>query len=383
MDLNINARPRRILIVVALIAGAAYAFRARLVTWFFRSNRPPSAVAGSRLEQIGRGSVDVVAEGLEVPWEIRFLPDGGILVTERRGSLVLLSAGQRSSYSVPGVHQTGEGGLMGLALHPEFARNGLIYVCLTAQAANGLENRVERYRFGPDGLAERRVIFDGIPAASFHDGCRLEFGPDGLLYITTGDAGGADRAQDRSSPAGKILRLTADGRIPEDNPFGSAVYTYGHRNPQGLTFDDGGRLWATEHGPSGLQSGLDELNRIEAGGNYGWPVIQGSETGPNMVSPVLSSGPGYTWAPAGAAYHDGRIFFGGLRGEALYEVRLTGDRPPELRVHFHDDFGRIRAVRFGPEGMLYFTTSNRDGRGRRRPGDDRMLRVDASLIGDP
>lgn len=366
--------------MVALIAGAVYAFRGQLLTWFFRSDTPPSGVAGSSLEQIGRASVDVVAEGLEVPWEIRFLPDGGILVTERGGRLVLLTDGQRSSHAVPGVRQTGEGGLMGLALHPDFAENDLIYVCLTAQGANGLENRVERYRFGSDGLTQRQVIIDGIPGASFHDGCRLDFGPDRLLYITTGDAGDADRAQDRSSLAGKILRLTSDGTVPENNPFGSPVYTYGHRNPQGLAWDDEGRLWATEHGRSGLQSGLDEINRIEAGENYGWPLIEGSETDPNMVTPVLNSGPGYTWAPAGAAYHDGRIFFGGLRGEALYEARIQGDRPPELRVHFHEDFGRIRAVRMGPQGMLYFATSNRDGRGRPRPGDDRVLRVDPARL---
>ena len=369
-------RPLRVIVAVVVIAGAAYAFRGRLIGLFFRPDSPPAGQAGVDLPQLGRDAVDIVAEGLVVPWEIRFLPGGDILVSERPGRLVRIADDGRRAYDVPDVRQVGEGGLMGLALHPRFAENDLIYVCFTTESEAGLENRVERYRLGADGLSDRRVILDAIPGASYHDGCRLEFGPDSLLYVTTGDAGDADRAQDRSSLAGKILRLTPDGRVPDANPFGTPVYSYGHRNPQGLVWDDEGRLWSTEHGRSGLQSGLDELNLVEAGRNYGWPVIQGSESRPEMVAPVLHSGPGYTWAPGGAAYLDGSVFFGGLRGAALYEAEVDREGSPQLRVHFHDDFGRIRAVRLGPDGMLYFTTSNRDGRGRVRSGDDRILRVD-------
>jgi len=372
----------RILVAVALLAGAAYAFRGQLIGLLFslRTESPPAEFAGLSLAQAGGEIVEVVAEGLEVPWEIRFLPSGDMLVSERPGRLVRIADDRRTVFDVPDVRQVGEGGLMGLALHPQFGDNGLIYVCFTSQSQAGLENRIERYRLGSDGLGQRRVILDGIPGASYHDGCRLEFGPDGLLYATTGDAGEPDRAQDRTSLAGKILRLTPEGQLPADNPFGTPVYSYGHRNPQGLTWDDDGRLWATEHGRSGLQSGLDELNRIDPGRNYGWPLIQGGQTRSDMVPPVLHSGPSYTWAPAGAAYSAGSVFFGGLRGEALYEAEIVRPGSPQLRVHFHGDFGRIRAVRLGPDGMLYFGTSNRDGRGRPRRSDDRILRVDPGRL---
>ncbi len=229
-------------------------------------------------------------------------------------------------------------------------------------------------------LGERKVILDDIPAAHFHNGCRLAFGADGYLYVTTGDAGARDRAQDRRSYSGKILRVTDDGAVADGNPFNTAVYSYGHRNPQGLAWGEDGRLWSTEHGRSGLGSGFDEVNLIEAGGNYGWPVIQGDETQSGMTAPFLHSGADYTWAPGGAAYLDGRIFFGGLRGAALYEVWPLEEGRARLRAHFHDDFGRIREVAAGPDGMLYFTTSNRDGRGRARAGDDKILRVSPELF---
>jgi glucose/arabinose dehydrogenase len=372
------------LIVVAAIAAAGYAFRGRLFTLLFPGEPPPAPQRGLAAADLPDGALTVLARDLEVPWALAFTPDGGLLVTERPGRLVHIDidGGRRRSYPVPGVRAIGEGGLMGLALHPDFASNGWLYVCLTAEGDGGLENRVERYRFDADrGLSDRTVILDGIPAAVFHDGCRLAFGPDSDLYITTGDATVPERAQDLSSLAGKILRLADDGTIPPDNPFATPVYSYGHRNPQGLAWDDAGRLWSTEHGRSGLRSGLDELNLIEPGANYGWPVIQGDETAPDKVAPVLHSGPDYTWAPAGLAFADGRLFFGGLRGEALYEVRPPLERGrARLRAHFHSELGRIRAVRVGPDGMLYFTTSNRDGRGRVRRGDDKIVRVDPAVF---
>ena len=377
--MSLKLRALRILLIVGLVAAAGYAFRGPLFIVFFGSQSPPDLQVGLSLADLRESDVAVISEGLEVPWALAFLPDGSLLVTERPGRLVHLDGTQRRSYTVQGVRHAGEGGLMGLALHPDFESNRWIYLCLTAEVGGALENRVERYRFD-GGLSRRTVIIDRIAGAQFHNGCRLAFGPDGYLYITTGDAGTRERAQDRSSLSGKILRLTDDGKVPEDNPFNSPVYSYGHRNPQGLAWDDQGRLWSTEHGRSGRSSGYDELNLIEMGENYGWPQVQGDQTAPGMVTPVLHSGPDYTWAPSGAAYWNGRIFFGGLRGEALYEVRPLERGRAQLRAHFHSELGRIRAVRLGPDGMLYFSTSNRDRRGRVRSGDDKILRVDPAIF---
>jgi glucose/arabinose dehydrogenase len=199
--------------------------------------------------------------------------------------------------------------------------------------------------------------------------------PDGYLYVTTGDARRAELAQDPASPAGSLLRLTDEGESPPDNPGHGPVWSWGHRNVQGLAWDDEGRLWATEHGRSGLRSGLDEVNLIEPGRNYGWPAVEGDDHGDPFEAPVLHSGPDHTWAPAGAAWLEGSLFFGGLRGEALYQARMQSDEVLELRAHFYGEFGRIRAVTVGPDGGLYFTTSNRDGRGRTRDGDDRVVRI--------
>ncbi len=207
----------------------------------------------------------------------------------------------------------------------------------------------------------------------------MAFGPDGKLYVTTGDAGNSNSAQDTRSLAGKILRLNDDGSVPTDNPFENAVFSYGHRNPQGLAWDDKGRLWSTEHGRSGVRSGYDELNLIERGGNYGWPEIEGPEIGKDMVSPVLQSGASDTWAPASAEFVRGNIFFGGLRGEALYEA-VIDDNAATLTTHLRHTYGRIRTVRKAPDGFLYILTSNSDGRGDRNSRDDRMIRIDPKTL---
>ncbi len=313
-------------------------------------------------------AVETVETDLTVPWEIAFLPGGDILVTERTGTLVRLGAAGRA-ITVPGVETAGESGLMSLALHPAFAENRWLYLAYTT----GSDNRVVRYTYDleANALTEPTVIIAGIPAARFHDGGRIAFGPDGYLYVTTGDAGDPGSAQDPASLAGKILRLTDGGDIPGDNPFGNAVYSYGHRNPQGLAWDDRGRLWSTEHGRSVPLSGYDELNLIEKGKNYGWPVIQGDEAAPGMVGPVIHSGPATTWAPAGAAYSDGAVLFTGLKGETLYRYD-TGTRT--LTAYFAGRFGRMRAVAVH-DGWLYLSTSNRDGRGTVKEGDDRIVRI--------
>jgi aldose sugar dehydrogenase len=329
----------------------------------------------------GSEAVQIVAEHLNIPWAIAFLPTGDMLVTERTGMLLRLASGERKNIPVEGVRHIGEGGLLGMALHPDFAQNQWLYLYRTSATDGGVANRIERYRFIDDELTEKTVILSGIPGAKYHDGGFLGFGPDGLLYITTGDAGVPSLAQDIHSLAGKILRIHDDGSVPEENPFGNAVYSYGHRNSQGLTWDNEGRLWSTEHGRSGLLSGLDELNLIKKGGNYGWPEIQGGESKVGMVNPVLHSGPNTTWAPASAAFLNGSIFFGGLRGESLYEAMLpVADQSVKLKAYFVGEFGRIRAAVRGPDGMLYLSTSNTDGRGRPAPGDDRILRVDPERI---
>jgi len=322
----------------------------------------------------------VIAEDLTIPWDIAFLPDGNLLVTQRGGTLLLLDEEQRTTIPIQGVEHRGEGGLLGLALHPEFESNGYLYLYLTSQTSSGdTQNRIERYRLSGTTLSDRVVIFEGIPGAAYHDGGRIEFGPDGMLYVTTGDAGNEAAAQNRASLAGKILRLTPEGAIPADNPFGNAVYSYGHRNPQGIAWDEQGVLWSTEHGRSGALSGFDEFNRIEKGFNYGWPTIQGDERQADMQAPVVHSGARETWAPASLAYHEGVFYFGGLRGESLYSVSFENNEPQLMR-HFQGQFGRIRTVRVGPDGMLYLTTSNADGRGGTSSGGDKVIRIGPAAL---
>jgi glucose/arabinose dehydrogenase len=336
------------------------------------------------------GAIEIIADNLKIPWEIAFLPNGenegqqavsgaDLLVTERPGTLKRIGRKGRV-YIIEGVKHVGEGGLLGMALHPRFSENHWIYLYFTTSSDTGFKNRVERYRLENDRLLDRRIIIDNIPGAAYHDGGRIAFGPDGYLYITTGDAGNSKLAQDVNSLAGKILRLKDDGSIPADNPFGNAVYSYGHRNSQGLAWDKQGHLWATEHGRSGILSGFDEINLIMKGKNYGWPIIQGDEKKEGMESPVIHSGPDETWAPAGMAFWNNSLFFGGLRGESLYEAKILNDGKVSLRAHFRKEFGRIRAVVLGPDGYLYITTSNTDGRGDAGANDDKIIRINPDIF---
>lgn len=331
--------------------------------------------------------IEVLAEELSVPWDLGFLPDGSILITERSGSVLHLDGDGLREVARPTVRSRGEGGLLGLLIHPRFEENGHVYLYQTIEENGQVLNRVERYVYQvrEESLRDPITIIDAIPGALYHDGGRMEWGPDGKLYIVTGDAQEPALAQDPDSLAGKILRLNQDGTIPRDNPItGSPLYSLGHRNPQGIAWDNAGGMWSTEHGPS--LPGFccrDELNLIEPGGNYGWPEITADQSAPGMESPVLHSGVSAVWAPASLAYHNGSLFFGGLRGEALYEVSLSseeGTNTPTLTRHFVEEFGRVRTVRVGPDGYLYLTTSNTDGRGEPRAGDDKLIRIDPTLL---
>jgi glucose/arabinose dehydrogenase len=280
------------------------------------------------------------------------------------------------------VHAVGEAGLLGLALHPDFADNHLVYMAYTARRSDGVPvNRLVRFREAGGVLAQPAVLLDDIPAASIHDGARIRFGPDRLLYMTMGDAAEPSVAQDLAALNGKILRLNDDGTTPRDNPFSSPVYSIGHRNPQGIDWDPStGNLWATEHG----QSANDEVNLIERGRNYGWPVIEDGQEGPGMERPALYFTE--TAAPSGASFYrgtrippfTGNLFFGALRGQHVHRIVL--DPADRRRVASHEKLldglhGRIRDIVTGPDGGLYFCTNNRDGRGAMNAGDDRILRI--------
>lgn len=353
-------------LIIGALGAAGYVFRAEIFAFLFRP-LPTDVPAGLTEQDLKEQEhLLVIAEGLEVPWEIAFLPGGEILVTERPGRLRVLGE-EEVTLHVQSVSHTGEGGLLGAALHPNFEENRWLYLYLTSREGGTAQNRVERYVFDGTSLRERKVIVEGIPGHSFHNGGRIRFGPDRMLYITTGDAGSPNLSQDIHSRAGKILRVHEDGSVPSDNPFGNAVWSFGHRNPQGLAWDDKGRLWATEHGPSAR----DEVNLIVRGGNYGWPEIRGSEEREGMRSPVLHSSE-ETWAPSGADILGNSLFFGGLRGNALFEMALEEG---SLRAHFLREFGRVRLAKAGPDGFLYIATNNRDGRGTPAPEDDRIIRI--------
>jgi aldose sugar dehydrogenase len=333
---------------------------------------------GVSVNGVSNGDIEVLYQNLRVPWDIAFIDNEEILITQRNGILVRANA-DLNYINIDEVISVGESGLHGIALHPEFESNRYLYLYMSVREED-LINRVVRYRYENGTLNDRQIIIDNIPAASIHNGGMIRFGPDNYLYITTGDAGVGENAQSLESLAGKILRINDDGSIPENNPFdNSPVYSYGHRNSQGLAWDNENNLWSTEHGRSGNLSGYDEINRIEAGGNYGWPVIQGSETREGMISPVLHSGPTTTWAPGAVVFYEGNLFFSGLRGQSLYQYNVSENT---LIRHFNQEYGRIRSVVLGPDNNIYMSTSNLDGRGSPMSGDDRIIKVNPQILLD-
>jgi quinoprotein glucose dehydrogenase len=325
---------------------------------------------------------------LTVPWEIAFLNGDRALVTERPGRVRLIENGTLVSepYFEVNARQGGEGGLLGLAIHPENPTQPFIYVMFTYSRSGEIFNKVERYRDTGNSAVFDRIILDGIPGSRNHNGGRIAFGPDGMLYITTGEIFRAELAQNVRSLAGKILRVTADGQIPESNPFpDSPVYSYGHRNPQGLAWHpETGDLFASEHGPSGEFGlrGHDIVNVIRRGRNYGWPRAVGQVNMEEYEDPLVM------WVratpPAGMAFWENQLHVASLRSESLIRIGVEqesgGYGVASIERLFTDPsaggrFGRLRAVVAGPDGALYVTTSNRDGRGRARAGDDKILRI--------
>jgi glucose/arabinose dehydrogenase len=338
---------------------------------------PGAAVGGPVASSVPSGTPElgapqVIAQDLDVPWGLAFLPGGDALVAERDTGRVLRLAAAggepREVYQVPGVAAGGEGGLLGLAVSPAFGDDGRVYAYLTAEQ----DNRIVRFRL--DGAAPE-VVVDGIAKGRNHNGGRIAFGPDGMLYAGTGDAGDTSRSQDPASLNGKILRMTPDGEPATGNPgAGSPVFSLGHRNVQGLAWDADGRLFATEFG----QNDLDEVNLIEAGRNYGWPVVEGTgDTGGGRYTNPLITWPVRDASPSGIAIAGRTAYVAALRGERLWTLRLDGRTVGEPSAELTRRYGRLRTVQVAPDGALWLTTSNTDGRGDTRDGDDRILRFPA------
>jgi glucose/arabinose dehydrogenase len=351
-----------------------------------RGNAPQAAAAAAGFR------VETVVGNLQVPWSIVFAPDGRMLFTERPGRVRVFEQNRlrpEPLVVIPDVESKAESGLMGLTLHPRFAENHFLYLAY-AYNRNGVHVRVVRFRETGGGVADRKLIIEGIPAAQYHAGTRLGFGPDGKLYVTTGDAAQRELAQKLDSLAGKTLRLNDDGTVPADNPFvaqagaRAEIWSYGHRNSQGLDWQPGTNLmFQTEHGPSGFDGpgGGDEVNIVERGKNYGWPLVHHRDGRAGLESPLIEYTPAL--APASGVFYRGaalpqfrhNFFFGALRGEALVRVELDGRRVVAQERMLEGKYGRIREVAQGPDGAIYFSTSNRDGRGNPSKDDDRIMRL--------
>jgi glucose/arabinose dehydrogenase len=333
--------------------------------------RPPTVTPSAPSATTAPGSSSpafgsTVVTGLNVPWGLAHLPDGSALVTERDTATVLhLRPGRqpRTVTTLKDVRPDQEGGLLGVAVSPEFATDRRVFVYYTAAD----DNRVERLRWTGSRLVRDKTILTGIPKASFHNGGRLAFGPDRRLYVTTGDAGETSRAQDRASLGGKILRVTQDGAAAPGNPFDTRVWSYGHRNVQGIAWDSSGRMFATEFG----QNTWDELNRIEAGKNYGWPTVEGKGGQRGLVDPLV------IWrtsesSPSGLAIARGTAYVAALAGQRVWRVPLSDGRAGTPTRAAAPDLGRVRTVQVGPDGRLWVMSSN-TFRGEVRDGDDRII----------
>ncbi|MEW5914750.1 MAG: PQQ-dependent sugar dehydrogenase [Gemmatimonadota bacterium] len=359
------------------------------------SRDPDSVVVPGPGPGAGADSIlsETVAGGFDTIWDLAWGPDNMLWITERPGTIsrVNPSTGAKTQVGQISVSEVGEGGLLGMTFHPDFPQQPFVYAMHT-YSSGGQRNRLVRMRYNGTTLGAPETLLENIPGERNHNGSRLAIGPDRFLYVTTGDASREPFAQDRNSLAGKVLRLTLDGTPAPGNPFGNATYSYGHRNPQGIVFNRStGALYITEHGPSDN----DEVNRIEAGRNYGWPTVRGKCDGDagsaeipycqaNNVAEALA-----TWTPtigpSGMDFYTsdridgwrGSLLFTSLVGRALYRLTLSADgrRVDSQERLFHNTFGRLRDVLVGPDGVVYLATSNKDGRGSPGPQDDRIIRL--------
>ena len=330
-------------------------------------SEPEGTPAADRAPEV----VGTLVDRLEVPWGVDFLPDGAAVVTERVSGRVLQVAGDGTVGELGAIASTvpeGEAGLLGVAVSPTFDTDRALFLYTTT----GSDNRVLRAELDGTRLGEPTVVLDGIPRGFIHDGGRIAFGPDGYLYVSTGETGDPELAQDPDSLAGKILRITPDGAPAPGNPDpDSPVWSLGHRNVQGLAWDEDGRLWASEFG----DSTWDELNLIEKGGNYGWPEVEGTGGAPEFIDPQV------VWpvdeaSPSGLAWSASHLWMAGLRGQRLWRIEVSADgRASRPKAYFTEDYGRLRTVATAPDGTLWLTTSNQDGRGDPSPDDDRILLI--------
>jgi glucose/arabinose dehydrogenase len=358
--------------------------------------QPPQGVAAdepiSTQDKAANFQVETVASGLEVPWGFAFLPNKDLLFTERPGRVRIIEGGKLRAepvFVLPDVEPSSESGLMDISLHPNFATNGFVYLAYAYNKA-GKRDKVVRYKYTAGKFTEPRVIIEDIPAAPNHAGMRCRFGPDGKLYITTGDSTERAIAQQMNSLGGKILRLNDDGSVPQDNPFVGQkdarpeIWSLGHRNPQGIAWQPGsGLIFETEHGPSGFDGpgGGDEVNIVERGKNYGWPTIHHKQTQAGLESPLLEYTP--ACAPASGMFYNssifpqfkGNFFFGCLAGKRIIRVVLDRRKVVSQENILEGKYGRIREMAEGPDGYIYFSTSNRDGRGSPASDDDRIMRL--------
>lgn len=343
-----------IIVVIVLVAILAIAG----IISLFSEPTPPNTP---------KGETNTLAQNLDVPWAMDFLPNGTMIFTERTGKVNLLEDnGIVKTVADINVSQVTESGLLGVAVDPNFTQNRYIYLYYTH---DGGVNRISRFLLN-GSLTNETVLLDNIPGGSTHNGGRLKFGPDGKLYATTGEAGNQNLAQDINSTGGKILRMNPDGTVPGDNPFGNYVYSYGHRDPQGLAWSPNGTFYASEHGATMN----DEINIITKGGNYGWPIVQGNENQSDYISPIRAY-TDFTLAPSGIAFYQDKLYVAGLRGSQLRILNLSSDgKTVTGESVLINDMGRIRDV-VEHEGFLYICTSNRDGRGLPQSGDDKIIRI--------